>query len=140
VLVADVGVDVAAQATAGAVDAADAALVRADAGPDLGLAPLEALRHEIGVGDRRPHHRHEVGRSAREDRLGLGQIHDPPGDDRRDVEEPRDLGRVRNLVAVGRVQGGDDRVTDVEAADREVHVVDEAGGRELRRDPSGVLD
>ena len=101
---------------------------------------VDGLVHEVGVGDRRPHHRDEVGRAVGEDLLGLGQVHDPARDDRRHVQAAGDLCGVRHLVAVRLVHRRNDRVPHVEAADREVHEVDEARGRERDRDLGRVDD
>ena len=40
--------------------------------------PREALRHELGVGEQRAHHRDEVGGAVGEDPLGLGELRTRP--------------------------------------------------------------
>ena len=65
-------------------DAADAALVAADAVHDLVLAPLARLVRELRVGDLRARHRDHVGLARGEDLLGQRRILDAA--DREDGE------------------------------------------------------
>src|SRR5690606_21765992 len=65
------------------VDRADAALVTADAGPDVGEAALSCLTREGRVGQQRPRHDHHVRLALGQDSLGVDWVDDSPhGHDR----------------------------------------------------------
>jgi hypothetical protein len=69
-LVAGARVDQAADLLATAEGVVQAGLVAGDAGVDLVLAPLCGLVHQLGVGQHRARHRHQVGIAARQHGLG----------------------------------------------------------------------
>jgi hypothetical protein len=69
-LVAGARVDQAAHLQPAAEGVVQAGLVAADAGVDLVLAALARLVHQLGVGQHRPRHRHQVGIAAGQHVLG----------------------------------------------------------------------
>ena len=89
-------------------DQIEARLVAGDAHVDLVGAALARLVGELGVGQHRPRHRHEIGVAARQDRFGhLGRVDAVGGDDgdaHRLLQPPRRErpGRARHLLGNGR--------------------------------------
>ncbi len=122
-------------------DAADAALVAADAMDELALASVAHLVRELGVGDLRAGHGDHVRLAAGEDLLGHRRILDAADRKHRQVRQGGlHLRGEVDEIAVGHIRGLD-RPEDVVVASRgDVHVVDPPVGLEQLSNPDRVLD
>ncbi len=94
-----------------------ARLVAGDAGVDpVGLTGL-GLAHEVGVGQQRPRHAHDVRAAVGEDLLGeLGRV-DPVAGDERDVQpSPRSSSRIFWVTQVNAARGTEVAIVGIRAS------------------------